>query len=174
MAKFCENGHQMDESWPECPYCKRVGYRDASTQNAGKTRPNLGATRAETETALPDAPAADFDGGKTVLLNAVHDAPVVGWLVVMKGAEKGRDYRLRQGRNTLGASPEADVCLKDHAVSQIHARLNYKDNNFVLTDLDSTNGTFVNGSDETIARIELKDGDTLRLGETVLKFKCLS
>jgi hypothetical protein len=42
MAKFCENGHQMDESWPECPYCKRVGYRDASTQNAGKTRPNLG------------------------------------------------------------------------------------------------------------------------------------
>ena len=163
----------MDESWPECPYCKRVGYRDASTQNAGKTRPELGATRAEAETKTKTATKPGFDGGKTVLLNAAHAAPVVGWLVVMEGEEKGRDYRLREGRNTLGASPEADVCLKNHTVSQIHASLSYKDNKFVLTDLDSTNGTFVNGDDENVARVELKDGDVLRLGETTLKFKCL-
>jgi pSer/pThr/pTyr-binding forkhead associated (FHA) protein len=43
----------------------------------------------------------------------------------------------------------------------------------MLTDLDSTNGTFVNDSAEGVARIELKDNDIIRLGETTLKFKCL-
>jgi len=43
----------------------------------------------------------------------------------------------------------------------------------VITDLDSTNGTFLNDGAEPVSRVELKDNDVIRAGETSLKFKCL-
>lgn len=166
MAKFCNNGHQMDDSWTECPYCIRTGYRAASNSEIGKTRPEMGETR------LDDKPQ-QFDGGKTVLLTSVKRAPVVGWLVVMSGAQKGEDFRLREGKNALGTSRDNEVALNDPTVSQKHASISYKEGKFVLTDLDSTNGTFVNDQTEAVARVELKDNDMVRVGETTLKFKCL-
>ena len=46
-------------------------------------------------------------------------APVVGWLVCTDGVNKGTDYRLHQGRNFVGRSPEMDVCiLGDNTVSR--------------------------------------------------------
>jgi pSer/pThr/pTyr-binding forkhead associated (FHA) protein len=42
-----------------------------------------------------------------------------------------------------------------------------------LTDLDSTNGTFLNDNKEPISREELKDNDVIRVGDVSLKFKCL-
>jgi pSer/pThr/pTyr-binding forkhead associated (FHA) protein len=63
------------------------------------------------------------------------------------------------------------VVIRDPAVSSQHASLRYEDSKFYLTDLDSSNGTFVN--DTKIARHELKDNDVVRLGEVTLKFKCL-
>lgn len=155
----------MDDSWTECPYCVRTGYRVASTPEAGKTRPEMGETR------LEDKPA--FDGGKTVLLSTLKRSPVVGWLVVTQGPQKGEDFRLREGKNNLGKGADCEICLQDQAVSGKHASLSYKDGKFVLTDLDSTNGTYVNDFAEAVARVELKDGDVIRAGETSLKFKCL-
>ena len=106
-------------------------------------------------------------------LTALKRAPVVGWLVVLSGAQKGEDFRLREGRNALGTARDSEVLLQDPAVSGKHASLNYKDGKFQLTDLDSTNGTFVNDDPESVAKIELHDNDTVRVGETTLKFKCL-
>jgi len=165
MAKFCSNGHQMEESWPECPYCMRTGYRVGATGAAGKTRQDVASTRHE------DSP--QFDPSKTVVLAAKRLAPVVGWMVVIEGTQKGEDFRLREGKNTLGTASDAEVRLTDPTVSQKHASLQYKEGKFVLTDLDSTNGTFVNLSHELVARVELHDNDTVRVGETTLKFKCL-
>ena len=65
------------------------------------------------------------------------------------------------------------LSLRDPTVSQLHASINYKDGKFFLTDLDSTNGTFVNDGIEGISRVELHDNDTIRVGEATLKFKCL-
>lgn len=165
MAKFCKNGHQMEDSWADCPYCLRTGYRQDATRNAGTTRAEMTETRPESHTR--------FDGGKTVPLMAIKRTPVVGWLVVLEGPQKGEDFRLREGKNLLGSSHDAEVALKDQTVSNAHASLSYKDRRFLLTDLDSTNGTFVNGGAEGISRVELQDGDVVRLGETTLKFKCL-
>jgi hypothetical protein len=165
MAKFCNNGHQMEDSWTDCPYCVKTGYRAASTGSAGKTRPDMGETRPD------EKPKADL--GKTVLLTALKKAPVVGWLVVMNGAQKGDDFRLHEGRNSLGTASDAEVALRDPAVSQKHASISYKEGEFTLTDLDSTNGTFVNDGAEGVARVQLRDNDTIRVGETTLKFKCL-
>ena len=98
---------------------------------------------------------------------------MVGWFVALTGDQKGEDFRIRDGQNIIGSAPDADVVLHDTAISGKHASLRYKDLKFFLTDLDSTNGTFLNEATDPIAREELKDNDTIRIGEVLLKFKCL-
>ena len=166
MAKFCANGHQMEDSWTVCPYCQRTGFQTpASPQNVK--------TRLESEPAVESAPAAGASKGKTVLLSEKRKPPVVGWLVALNGEQRGEDFRVRDGQNTIGSGPDADIVLRDTAVSGKHASLRYKDQKFYLTDLDSTNGTYLNDRADPIAREELKDNDIVRLGEISLKFKCL-
>ncbi len=97
----------------------------------------------------------------------------MGWFVVLNGSQKGEDFRIREGPNTIGSAADADIVLHDTAISGKHASLRYKDHKFTITDLDSTNGTFLNDRSEPIAREELKDNDVIRLGEVVLKFKSL-
>ena len=166
MAKFCTNGHQMEDSWPDCPYCQRTGFQRAGINDA------LGKTRIESPGAA-QAIQWGADPGKTVLLSALRKAPVVGWLVAMNGQQKGEDFRLREGQNIIGSSPGVDISLSDPTVSAKHASIRYREGVFSITDLDSTNGTFLNDRPETIAREELKDNDLIRVGEMSLKFKSL-
>jgi hypothetical protein len=162
MAKFCANGHQMEDSWEICPYCQRTGYQGASGSDPGSAK-----TRLESE------PPREASARRTVLLTEKRKPPVVGWLVALSGEQKGEDFRLRDGQNSLGSAPENEVILRDSTISAKHASLRYKDGKFFLTDLDSTNGTFLNDGAEPIAREELKDNDVIRVGEINLKFKCL-
>jgi pSer/pThr/pTyr-binding forkhead associated (FHA) protein len=111
---------------------------------------------------------------KTVLLSDVaRKTALVGWLVAMDGDQKGEDFRLRDGQNTLGSAPDSDIVLHDQTISAKHASVRYKDGKFFLSDLDSSNGTFVNGLEECVARVELKDSDMLRVGAVTLKFRAL-
>ena len=165
MSKFCANGHQMEDSWEICPFCQKTGY----TMPA----PSAGKTRIETGSGGMAGTAPAGGGRKTVLISERHKPPVVGWLVAMSGEQKGQDFRIRDGQNILGSGGEADVQLQDPTVSGKHASLRYKEGKFFLTDLDSSNGTFLNDGATAIAREALKDNDVLRVGEMVLKFKCL-
>jgi hypothetical protein len=167
MAKFCSNGHQMEDSWEVCPYCQRTGY--VGTQNAAAEAK----TRLEGAPAAGAAPPSPAAARKTVLLTEQRKAPVVGWFVALDGEQKGEDFRIRDGQNILGSGSDADIVIRDGTVSARHASLRYKDQKFFLTDLDSTNGTFLNDAPESIAREELKDNDVVRLGAISLKFKCL-
>jgi Inner membrane component of T3SS, cytoplasmic domain len=173
MAKFCANGHQMEDSWQICPYCQKTGFQ-ASGASGGADAMK---TRLETAAppALPGAAAASAGaaGRKTVLLSEVRKAPVVGWFVAMSGEQKGEDFRVRDGQNSLGCAPDCDIVIRDVTVSSHHASIRHKDMKFILTDLDSTNGTFLNEGAESVAREDLKDNDTVRVGDVVLKFKCL-
>ena len=166
MAKFCANGHQMEDSWAVCPYCQRTGFQSAAGPQNVKTR-------LEGAPASEPAPAAGASGRKTVLLSEKRKPPVVGWLVALNGEQRGEDFRIRDGQNTIGSAADSDIVLRDTAVSGKHASLRYKDQKFYLTDLDSSNGTYLNDRSEPIAREELKDNDVVRLGEISLKFKCL-
>jgi hypothetical protein len=164
----------MDEGWADCPYCVKTGYRSGPAGDLGKTRPEFGDTQPEGKAPSAAASAAAaYDPRKTVPLPSIKRAPVVGWLVAMNGTQKGEDFRLRDGKNTLGSEPGAEILVQDPAVSSRHASINYKDGKFVITDLDSTNGTFVNDAEEAVSRIDLKDNDLIRVGETTFKFKCL-
>jgi hypothetical protein len=172
MAKFCANGHQMEDSWQICPYCQKTGFQSGGSAGAAD------AMKTRLETAPPPLPGAaaataPASGRKTVLLSEVRKAPVVGWFVAMGGEQKGEDFRVRDGQNTLGSAPDCDIIIRDVTVSGHHASIRHKDQKFVLTDLDSTNGTFLNESAESVAREDLKDNDTVRVGDVVLKFKCL-
>ncbi len=65
---------------------------------------------------------------------------------------------------TFGRSPEADISIPDPKVSRIHAEIKPWDGDYVLKDLRSRNGTFVNGVRAEIAI--LKSGDVIRIGPT--------
>jgi hypothetical protein len=161
MAKFCNNGHQMEDSWSDCPYCLRTGIQ------------RTGIAGGMDKTVLESPGAAAPESRKTVLLSTLRQAPVVGWLVAMNGPQKGEDFRLRDGQNIIGSASSAEISLNDPAVSGRHASIRYTDGVFSLTDQDSKNGTYLNDSTVKVAREELKDNDVIHVGEVSLKFKCL-
>jgi pSer/pThr/pTyr-binding forkhead associated (FHA) protein len=164
MAKFCANGHQMEDNWEACPYCQRTGFQPGAPAVTVKTRLESDARR---ETGGSTA------GRRSMLVADKQKLPVVGWFVVLAGPQKGEDFRVREGPNIIGSAPDADIILNDTAISGKHASLRYKDQKFTITDLDSTNGTFLNDRTDPIAREELKDNDIIRIGEVLLKFKSL-
>ena len=118
-----------------------------------------------------------FGGGpeKTVAIRIDFEEPleVVGWVVALNGHQRGQDYRLHTGKNSMGTAADCDIVLTDPYLSSRHTIIRHDsvDGSFVILDLDSTNGTFVN--DKRVAKDEIIDNDTIRLGRTELKFKAL-
>jgi len=118
------------------------------------------------------APAqADDPMRKTIVMNRPPQIGAVAWLVADRGSNKGHTHRIEGERSTLGADNGADIVIEDGAVSDRHASLRFQDGVFTITDLDSTNGTRVNG--DTMQKHELADGDRIGLGATSWVFKCV-
>jgi diguanylate cyclase (GGDEF)-like protein len=82
----------------------------------------------------------------------------------------GRRFGLREKVTQLGRSIESDVALHSDAVSRFHARIVHDDDDFVLIDLESTNGTFVDGVEGPVQRHALADGVQICIGGVVLQF----
>ena len=74
-----------------------------------------------------------------------------------------RAIALREGENILGREPEAAVCLNVTSVSRRHARIVVAGDHATLEDLESKNGTFLQGEAVTKPR-RLSDGDCVRIG----------
>jgi pSer/pThr/pTyr-binding forkhead associated (FHA) protein len=70
---------------------------------------------------------------------------------------------------TIGRGLNNDIILEDSRVSRNHAQLRYRSRRFWLTDLGSTNGTFING--EPVTERALRDGDVVSLGGLELTFR---
>lgn len=76
-------------------------------------------------------------------------------------------FRMAPGAvKTLGRAPRADFILDAAMVSRLHCRLSAAEPGLEVVDLDSTNGTFVNG--QRVTRATLKAGDRLRVGRVEL------
>ena len=82
--------------------------------------------------------------------------------------EPAREFRLDQGRTTIGRRADNDVCLPFPAVSAEHAAVVTIGADSFLEDLDSTNGTLVNG--ERITKHFLRDGDRIDVGRLELVY----
>lgn len=89
-------------------------------------------------------------------------------LFVIKGRDQGTRIRLDGTTVTLGRGASNAIQLHDTEVSREHAEFRRRGEAFMIRDLESSNGTFVNG--EQITEHELKSGDQLQLGRTVLLY----
>lgn len=101
---------------------------------------------------------------------AIENQQEQPYLIVMAGNMAGQIFSLDTERTLLGRSPDCEVSLFDIDISRIHAEIRKHSNGqMVLSDFNSTNGTYLNG--KQISQSELRDGDRVQLGcSTILKF----
>jgi len=141
---------------PACPQCGRpVVAGDAFCENCGAV---LGGPAAphpspvETQAAQPVQPSALKETSR---------------LVIKSGPNPGQAFDLLQEVMSIGRESENDISLNDSKVSRSHARISRKGGRYVLEDLGSTNGTFVNKQRLTAPRA-LVAGDEIGLGANVV------
>lgn len=91
-------------------------------------------------------------------------------LLMLKGDAPGRIFELRGESTVIGRHPDCDVQLNIEAVSRRHARIRKSDRNLLIEDLDSRNGTHVNGVPIT-APVPLEDGSYIQLCDYVFLFQ---
>jgi diguanylate cyclase (GGDEF)-like protein len=90
-------------------------------------------------------------------------------LIVLAGESLGQMFRLERPEVVIGRAAGTDVRLQDDGVSRRHARIVLVDGQLGIEDLESANGTLVNG--EPVRRAILRDGDKIQVGSTtILKF----
>ena len=90
------------------------------------------------------------------------------WILRTSGTEiEPLTFRMSSGAvKTIGRAKGADLIIDAALISRVHCRLEAGKDGVVVTDLSSTNGTFVNG--KRIERATLTNGDTLRVGRVEL------
>jgi pSer/pThr/pTyr-binding forkhead associated (FHA) protein len=97
---------------------------------------------------------------------------VLWTLRFISGKYQGGEFPLRPHREiVIGRSSDLDMVLVEDMVSRKHAKIVTDDNTVSIQDLGSTNGTFVNG--EKIRKVELKDGDRILIGTSIIKLVAL-
>ena len=89
-------------------------------------------------------------------------------LRVLDGADRGRTYPNLEPPVTIGREEGNTIQLNDERVSRYHAKIQMDHDQVVLTDLESTNGTKVNGEDVQLRN--LRYGDVVHVGRTVMVF----
>lgn len=80
----------------------------------------------------------------------------------------GREFVLSRPAMTIGRRADQDIVLGDPSVSRVHARLEVAPDGVSIVDLDSTNGTLVNGHPVRMSRVALRVGDRIQVGAVVL------
>jgi len=91
-------------------------------------------------------------------------------LTYLSGNQVGRRIMLAEDRITFGRAPEATILLRDSLVSRLHLAVDFNrvHCHYFISDLGSSNGTFLNGI--RITEATLKDLDKILLGNTMLRF----
>jgi hypothetical protein len=107
-------------------------------------------------------PETGFGGG-----GATRD----GWLVVeaSDNLDPGSRYDLFGGV-TLGRSDDADIAFSDRYASGLHARVYARAGRYYVEDMNSTNGTMLNGA-PVLGETEIPDGSTISIGDTSFRFQ---
>ena len=89
-------------------------------------------------------------------------------LIVNPGLAGQQEFRHMNGPNLIGRSRDNDIVILDQSLSRQHARIEVQGDRVLISDLQSRNGTFVNG--EKIDEAHLKNGDTIQWGDVLCTF----
>lgn len=180
--QLCPNGHYYETTLKACPYCPTAQETDFNkTQIIQNTDQKTNFMTPDDKTTIQNDKIANFnktsifsgnivEEKQTVATNAnTSGRKLVGWLVSFTMDALGTDFKLREGRNIIGSDNACDIVIPDSQVSGKHLTILYRMGDFKFKDELSTNGTFIN--EEFIEEGNLKDGDTIRIGQTVFKFR---
>ena len=117
------------------------------------------------------SPAPDATGFHAAPVYAEAPRGTDAWLVAERGGGLQADQRFDLiGGLSIGRSKDADVQIDDRYASSIHARLFERGGRFFVEDMNSTNGTLLNGA-TLKGEAELIDGDTVQIGDTVFRLE---
>lgn len=103
-------------------------------------------------------------------LNLPPDRQIAS-LTVVEGKDKDAYLAIGERPVYIGRRDKNEFILTDVNVSRLHAWISYEAYRHVLHDAKSTNGTFV--AEERIASCRLRQGDTIRMGETVFAYEVI-
>ena len=104
-----------------------------------------------------------------LLVGIVEQWTKSAWLLMKAGPLAGKQFVVFRNPTVLGSAPKADVYLfKDGAIEPRHALIHDRGGRFEIEDMNTADGTYVNGV--PVSRQILKSGDQIVLGKTVLEF----
>ena len=183
----CKIHGPYDASYKTCPHCAGTANRppvpdplddDAPTDlgggpYSGSTWDDEAPTELGNDHGFEDEDPTEL--GEKYRLDDVTELDFIDtstkWILwVKEGHRRGHIYRIKDG-TTIGRT-DGDVILDDPKVSNPHAKFRLEDENFVIGDMLSKNGTFVN--DERIREfVVLKENDVIKIGDNVFVLKVL-
>ena len=148
-------------------YCPECGFQNPVAANyCSKCGALLVKEESGVETTMSYVPdEGDEESG------TLEDIGVKGPALVVRsgGGRTGETFQLEGERTLIGRSPDCEIFLDDVTVSRKHAVLHHReDDSYVIEDLGSLNGTFVNR--HRIESGELNDSDELQIGKYRLTF----
>jgi pSer/pThr/pTyr-binding forkhead associated (FHA) protein len=115
-------------------------------------------------------PSIDSDGGdKTSVLNVQS---LSAKLKVIAGTANVEEIELKDGEFFIGRSQECQLSISDKGASRKHCKIIKQGSNFILQDLGSGNGTYVNN--QKVDEALLNSGDIIEIGETKIQFEAIN
>lgn len=183
----CPNGHFYDsDRFQTCPHCG--GTNDVMNNTIAASSAQIGGSL------MPDDATVGANDSVNSLLNSIKNvslddeatvgafkgfskgevsSPTVGWLICLNGKNKGKDFKLKSGRNFIGRNDNMDIALRgENSVSRDkHAIVVYepKKNAFLAQAGESKELFYLNG-ELVVSANQLKRNDKLQLGDVELMF----
>lgn len=168
----CPKGHTLPQGSDRCDICEGNSARPIAQAVAmsGSSRGRV-PTEMDPQDAVPtNVPEPRRNEGKRRPTQFGSPARIVGVLVTYSWKREGEIFEIREGRNLIGSDIECDVRLDcDPALSGKHAHITFL-KSFVIGDMVSKSGTFVDDQPIESERLPLRNGATIRTGGTVWTF----
>jgi len=178
-VRLCPNGHVLDTDSDICRYCpptKNISTKKVSASTKVEKTTTIEKPTVIEKTTSFESPITHeeqktmvFDRTRIYTEKESEPSKLMGWLVIIEGDNKWKDYKIMKSRMSIGRNKDCDISIDDPHISARQASIRVADDIITITDLDSSNGTYVNGQE--ITKVELKNNDLIKMGDTVLKFK---
>lgn len=198
--KQCANGHYYKNNIVECPYCPKqnpvsdssglfdktqISNNETGNDNS-KTQISGAMDFGSTQVFGAGANVSNRDLSKTFIQESEETSEgvvstgnirpsrkICGWIVSFTIEPMGIDFRIYEGINTIGRDPENTITVSDDmSVSGKHVSILSKKGRFYIKDEMSANGSYINNVELEVGKTyDLNDGDEIKLGTTVFKFR---